>query len=251
MNTQATKVAHLPAPTPPPENTPEQAHVPLLLVADPDQDLGRELVLALAQRGIEVAVCTDGAQALLRTGALHPDQVLISADVPAVDAVTVVKAIRDSLPIPVILGVSADDADIAVRALAAGANLCVARPYRLPELLPLIEGIRAEGPNDAASPALTCGQIELDPAAHVVRVRGKVVHMPLREFELLHYLMINADRVVSREQIQTHVWRTDKIITNTISVHIRRLREKLGDDQDNPQIIRTIRGLGYRLPHPG
>jgi two-component system OmpR family response regulator len=244
VNDQAAEVARLPAP-------PEKAHIPLLLVADPDETLGHELVLALAERGVEVTVCTDGAQALLRTGALHPDVLLISASLPAVDAVTFVRAVRTSLSVPVILGVSSDDADEAVKSLEAGANVCVARPYRLPELLPLIKGIQYDSPvNDSGTPTLTCGPLELDPVSHVVRVRGEIVHMPLREFELLHYLMINADRVVSRRQIQTHVWKTDKVITNTISVHIRRLRDRLGDDPENPKIILTVRGVGYRIPGP-
>jgi two-component system OmpR family response regulator len=244
VNEPATEVAHLSAP-------PEKAHIPLLLVADPDESLGHELVLAMAERGVEVTVCPDGAQALLRTGALHPDVLLISASLPAVDAVTFVRAVRANLSIPVILGVSADDADDAVRALDAGANVLVARPYRLPELLPLIKGIQYDTPvGESGIPTLTCGPLELDPVSHVVRMRGKVVHMPLREFELLHYLMINADRVVSRRQIQAHVWRTDRVITNTISVHIRRLRDRLGDDPDNPEIILTVRGVGYRIPSP-
>ncbi|TMQ92219.1 response regulator transcription factor [Actinomadura soli] len=241
MNNQSAPDGGPPAP-------PEPAHVPLLLVADPDETLGRELVLALAERGIEVTVSTDGAQALLRTGSLHPDVVLLAAGISAVDPVTFVRAVRASLPIPVIIGVGANDADKAVQALAAGANVCVARPYRLPELLPLIQSIRAENtPADAGNQPLTCGSIALDPVAHVVRIHGKTVHMPLREFELLHYMMLHADRVISRSQIQAHVWRSDKLNTNTINVHIRRLREKLGDDPDNPNIILTVRGVGYRL----
>jgi DNA-binding response OmpR family regulator len=244
VNERATRVAGI-------NTLPERAHVPLLLVADPDEDLGRELVLALAGRGVEVTISTDGADALLRTGALHPDIVLIAAGIPSVDAVTFVRAVRQNMPTPVIVGVGTDDAAEAIKALAAGATVCVARPYRLPELLPLIHGIQAGNvlPNEAGSggSVLSCGSIELDPVAHIVRVNGKALHLPLREFELLHYLMINADRVISRQQIQNHVWKSEKVITNTISVHIRRLREKLGDDQDNPKIILTVRGVGYRL----
>jgi two-component system, OmpR family, response regulator len=240
VNEQAAEVSQLPAS--------DKAHVPLLLVADPDEGLGHELVLALSGRGVEVTVCTDGAQALLRTGALHPDMLLISASLPALDAVTLVQVVRANLSVPMILGVGADDADTAVRALAAGANACVARPYRLPELLPFIQGARTEGVPGDSGGVLAAGPIELDPVSHVVRVRGVVVHMPLREFELLRYLMINVDRVVSRRHIQKHVWKTDKAITNTISVHIRRLRERLGDDPENPKIILTVRGVGYRIP---
>jgi DNA-binding response OmpR family regulator/DNA-binding transcriptional ArsR family regulator len=240
VNEQAAEVAQLPASG--------NAPVPLLLVADPDETLGHELVLALSGRGVEVTVCADGAQALLRTGALRPDVLLISASLPAVDAVTLVQAVRANLSVPVILGVGADDADTVVKALAAGANACVARPYRLPELLPFIRGARVEGAPPEGGDVLTAGPIELDPVSHVVRVRGRVVHLPLREFELLRYLMLNVDRVVSRQHIRRHVWKTDKAITNTISVHIRRLRERLGDDPEDPKIILTVRGVGYRIP---
>ncbi|WP_347683723.1 response regulator transcription factor [Actinocorallia sp. B10E7] len=222
--------------------------MPLLLVADPDETLGHDLVLALSGRGVEVSVCTDGAEALLRVGSLDPDVLLISAGLPTVGAVTFVKAVRKRYQMPLILGVGADDAEEAVRALAAGANLCVARPYRLDELLPLITGVRPESP--AVAKLLTCGTIDLDPVSHVVRVDARPVHLPLREYELLHYLMLNADKVVSRRQIQTHVWRSDKVMTNTIAVHVRRLRERLGDDPENPGIILTVRGVGYRLVCP-
>jgi two-component system, OmpR family, response regulator len=241
VNELAAEVAKFPAS--------DKAHVPLLLLADPDEALGHEVVLALSGRGVEVTVCTDGAQALLRTGALHPDMLLISASLPAVDAVTLVQVVRANLSVPVILGVGADDAETAVKALAAGANACVARPYRLPELLPFIQGARMEGAS-GESGVLAAGPIELDPVSHVVRVRDRVVHMPLREFELLRYLMINIDRVVSRQHIQRHVWKTDKAITNSISVHIRRLRERLGDDPEHPKLILTVRGVGYRIPNP-
>ncbi|MFP3964361.1 response regulator transcription factor [Actinomadura fulvescens] len=241
MTDQAAKVAGF-------LTAPEPVHVPLLLVADPDERLGHELVLAMAELGIEVSVSTDGAGALLRTGALHPDIVLLAANITAVDPVTFVRTVRQNMSTPVIVGVGPDDADDAVKALAAGANVCVARPYRLPELLPLIQGIRGEGaPGEVGSPTQTCGPITLDPVSHVVRVGGEVVQMPLREFELLHYMMLNADRAVSREQIQNHVWKAEKLITNTINVHVRRLREKLGDDPENPKIILTVRGVGYRL----
>ncbi|GAA0956077.1 response regulator transcription factor [Actinocorallia libanotica] len=226
----------------------EDDSVPLLLVADPDERLGHDLILALTGRGIEVAVCTDGAEALLRVGSLNPDVLIISAGLPTVGAAAFVKAVRTRYQMPVILGIGADDAEEAVRALAAGANLCVARPYRLDELLPLITGVRPE--TQTAAQLLTCGGIDLDSVSHVVRVDTRPVHLPLREYELLHYLMLHAGKVVTRQQIQIHVWRSDKVMTNTIAVHIRRLRERLGDDPENPRIILTVRGIGYRLACP-
>ncbi|WP_336215707.1 response regulator transcription factor [Nonomuraea sp. LPB2021202275-12-8] len=107
---------------------------------------------------------------------------------------------------------------------------------------------------DAASPesrkVLAVGEVELDLHAYQVRVDGRIVHLPLREFELLLYLMRNADRTVTREQIMRHVWQAaSSTSTNTISVHVKRLRARLGDDDD--QLIQTVRGVGYRLVTPG
>ena len=90
------------------------------------------------------------------------------------------------------------------------------------------------------------GKVELDVNAYQVKVDGRTVHLPLREFELLHYLMRNAHRTVTREQIMRHVWNsTDTTSTNTIAVHVKRLRARLGDNDD--QLIQTVRGVGYRL----
>jgi two-component system OmpR family response regulator len=220
---------------------------PMLLVADPDADMVRELAAALEREGVFVAGVPDGAQALLQAGALRPDVVLVSATLPVIGAVDFVRAVRRARAVPVLLGVGDGHAEQAVQALAAGATACVARPYRVPELLPLVQ---AAFPGDAGTRGvLTVGGVELDVGAYQVRVGGMLVHLPLREFELLHYLMRNADRTVTREQIMRHVWHAaDTMSTNTIAVHVKRLRARLGDHDD--RLIQTVRGVGYRLVTP-
>jgi DNA-binding response OmpR family regulator len=219
----------------------------MLLVADPDADMVRELAAALEREGVFVAGVPDGAQALLQAGALRPDVVLVSATLPVIGAVDFVRAVRRARAVPVLLGVGDGHAEQAVQALAAGATACVARPYRVPELLPLVQ---AAFPGDAGTRGvLTVGGVELDVGAYQVRVGGMLVHLPLREFELLHYLMRNADRTVTREQIMRHVWHAaDTMSTNTIAVHVKRLRARLGDHDD--RLIQTVRGVGYRLVTP-
>ena len=129
----------------------------------------------------------------------------------------------------------------AVQALAAGATACVARPYRVPELLPLVQA--AFTGESGIRRMLVVGKVELDMNAYQVKVDGRTVHLPLREFELLHYLMRNAHRTVTREQIMRHVWNsTDTTSTNTIAVHVKRLRARLGDNDD--QLIQTVRRRG-------
>jgi DNA-binding response OmpR family regulator len=217
----------------------------MLLVADPDADLIRQLAAALEPEGIDVTGVMDGAQALLQAGALQPDAVLISSSLPVVGPVDFVRAVRLARTVPVLLGIDfGSDTEQALHALAAGATACVARPYRVHELLPLVQAaFRRQGDHRIV---LTIGDVELDVTAYQVKVAGSIVHLPLREFELLHYLMRNADRTVTREQIMRHVWHSaDAMSTNTIAVHVKRLRARLGDDDD--KMIQTVRGVGYRL----
>jgi two-component system, OmpR family, response regulator len=229
----------------PPDVEGDTRSAPMLLVADPDSGLIERLTAALASEGVDVTGVPDGAQALLQAGALRPDAVLISASLPIVGPVDFVRAVRLTRAVPVLLGIDLDsDAGPALHALEAGATACVARPYRVPELLPLVQAaFRRQGPQRTV---LTIGPVELDVTAYQVRVSGRIVHLPLREFELLHYLMRNADRTVTREQIMRNVWHSaDAMSTNTIAVHVKRLRARLGDDDD--KMIQTVRGVGYRL----
>ncbi|WP_181019969.1 response regulator transcription factor [Nonomuraea typhae] len=210
-------------------------------VADPEADL-------IGLDGIFVIKASDGADALIRVGSTRPDLLLVSARLPGIDAATVIRTVRRALcDLPIILGAGPEDAEIMLQGLEAGATACVAKPYRSQELLPLIQATHgtAHGP-------LTVGDIELNNVAHTVRVRGEVVHVPLRELELLHYLMRNVGRVVTKQEIARHVWNS-RIAPphNTISVHIKRLRTRIGDDDKIPAIIRTVRGLGYRIAAPG
>ena len=147
---------------------------------------------------------------------------------------------------PVLLGVGEGHAEQAVQALAAGAAACVAMPYRVPELLPMVQ---AAFTGEAGARRL----LVVGAWSSTSRLPGagarRGVHLPLREFELLHYLMRNADRTVTREQIMRHVWHsTESTSTNTIAVHVKRLRARLGDNDD--QLIQTVRGVGYRLVTP-
>ncbi|MFB4282230.1 MULTISPECIES: response regulator transcription factor [unclassified Nonomuraea] len=199
----------------------------------------------LSAHGVTVTHCADGVEALLRIGAAQPDVLLLSADLPGIEAVTLITTLRRSMDMTIIVGVGPGDAELAMRALHAGATACVARPYRSSELLPLI--------NASSNPSapLLVGEVELDEVAHVVRVCGEPVHVPLREFELLAYLMKNAGRVVTRHEISRHVWHsTVSPPNNTIAVHIKRLRRRIGDDEKRPTHILTVRGVGYRLVLP-
>jgi DNA-binding response OmpR family regulator len=223
--------------------------MPLLLVADPDDALVEDLASALKLEGIDVAGVSDGAQALFQIGALHPNAVLVSAELPVIGPVDLIKTIRANRDLPVLLGVGDTDAEQVVQALRAGAAACVARPYRAHELLPIVSAVRpGTGPDHST---LTVGYLQIDLDAYQVRCRGELIHLPLREFQLLHFLMRHADKTVTRQQIMRQVWQSHHFTggsTNTLAVHVKRLRQRLGDHND--KLIQTVRSVGYRLVTP-
>jgi DNA-binding response OmpR family regulator len=225
-----------------------RSRVFLLLIADPDDERASRLAEGLAEHQVTSIISSDGADALLAAGAEHPDAVLAAAALPTVGGAALTRALSARTTIPVVVGIGNGDGPAAAEALAAGAAACVAHPYRLRELLPILRAIRPGALVDV-QPALEARGLRLDPSSLEVHLNGRLVRMPLREFRLLQLLMQHADRVVTRDQIRGSVW-GGVAGSNTITVHIQRLRQRLGDDQDNPKLILTIRGVGYRLVPP-
>jgi DNA-binding response OmpR family regulator len=206
------------------------------------------MVLELMRYGIDIHICSDGAEALLETGRVSPDAILAAADLPLVSGAQLVEVLRRRHQVPVLVGVGPLDASPAVAALAAGATACVARPYRMHEVIPLLRARFPQASIADMPTLLEAGLIKLDADSHEVRLGNTLVELPPREFELLRYLMTHADRVVTHAQIRDHVWGIGSSDgSNTLVVHIRRLRMRLGDDPQEPQILQTVRGIGYRL----
>ncbi|MFE6157837.1 winged-helix domain-containing protein [Streptomyces sp. NPDC056486] len=221
---------------------------PALLLAEADEVAAAEVAAALTAEGIKVTECRDGAEVLLRAGLERPSMVLLGAPLSLVDAATVTELLSRLCPSTVVVGVGPQVADEAVAALKAGAVAVVARPYRLAEILPLLWRSPASGVGLAEQ--LTVGDIDLDPGGMHVHVRGRQLHLPLREFQVLSYLMQHANQVVGRRQILRELWGDELTDTNTLTVHIKRLREKLGSVPGSCCTIDTVRGLGYRLECP-
>jgi DNA-binding response OmpR family regulator len=220
----------------------------LLLIADADTNRAVELSSLLAEHQVSSIVCADGAEALVLAGAEHPDAVLATAALPTVGGAVVARALSARTTVPVVVGIGDGDGPAAAEALTAGAAACVAHPYRLREVLPILKAIRPDGVAEARVP-LEAGALRLDPASLEVHLHGQLVRMPMRELRLLELLMSNADRIVTREQIRDSIW-GGVPGSNTITVHVQRLRQRLGDDQVDPKLILTIRGVGYRLIPP-
>jgi DNA-binding response OmpR family regulator len=227
-------------------------HRLLLLVADPDDNVAEQFAVDFLNHGIDTHLCRDGAEALVALGR-HPfDAVLAAANLPILPGPRLVEAFRKHRPhLPIVIGAAQSDAELAMEALAAGATAAVARPYRPPELIPLLRATFPEVSLGDLPAVLRVGTLYLDAGSHEVRFNGVPITLPPREFDLLRYLMANADRVVTPSQIREHVWGLgSRDGSNTLVVHMRRIRQRLGDNPRKPRLIQTIRGLGYRLVLP-
>lgn len=222
----------------------------LLLIADAEPDVADELASELARHHVDVEVCIGAADALVAAGTMRPDAVLVAAEPGDLTGAEVVQALAKRAKIPVVVGIGDGQGDQAGAALSSGATACVARPYRLNELIPIMKSIRPDSAG-MLEPPIECGALRLDPATLEVSLYGRSIRLPLREYELLRFLMVHADRVLTPDQIYGTVWaQPSGHRSNTLVVHIRRLRARLGDDQENPRIIKNVRGVGYRLIPP-
>lgn len=246
MQTDPTPPSVMPSP-PSPTRTARARF--LLLVIDPDPVGSETLHRQLNARQVDVLVADDPADGLLQAGTLLPDAVLAAADVPPMRGCTIARALHERMSIPTIVGVAQGDTVEADRALAFGAIATIVRPYRLEQILPVLGSLSRTHPTPGAAP-VRVGRLRLDPAAHEVHLGDRRIDLPMREFELLHLLMVHAGRVLSHRQIHRLLWNADGAQSNTLSVHIKRLRSRLGEDSDAP-VITSVRGLGYRLDLPG
>ncbi|AYV26231.1 Sensory transduction protein regX3 [Streptomyces sp. ADI95-16] len=220
------------------------SNAPDLLLAEPDEALAATAEARFAKSGVQTVVCHDGAEALLQLGVHHPRAVLLGAPLPVVGAAAVTELIARLHPVPVIVGAGAEGADEATAAVAAGAVAFVARPYRAEEILPLLMFPRLGRQSEET---LVVGDIELDPAGFHVYVRGRSLQLPVREFMLLRYLMENANRLVTRAELTRALWGVEALDSNSLTVHVRRVRNRLKEGSGTCCTIDAIRGMGYRL----
>ncbi|MBC9711472.1 response regulator transcription factor [Streptomyces sp. TRM66268-LWL] len=224
------------------ENGRDGVRPPDLLLSDPDADLAAAAAARFEAAGVTTVVCHDGAEALLQAGARRPAALLLGAPLPVVDCARVTELVARLHPVPVVVAAGADGTAEATAALDAGAVAYVARPYRIEEIVPLLPRGRAPVPVP-----LVVGDIELDPVGFHVHVRGRQLKLPVREFMVLRYLMEHVGRVVPRAELSRALWGTDTLDSNTLTVHVRRVRNKLRQDGGSSCTIDAIRGMGYRL----
>jgi DNA-binding response OmpR family regulator len=215
-----------------------------LVLVDTDADIASQLMDDAAQMGIETTWCSDGAEALLAIGAEPPDVLVLADRTDTVDTASITAAVRSRWTLPILIGSAPSNDESTREALAAGASAVIARPYQIDAIAPF--ALTGEHQSETAPAVYTAGPIHVDPHGYETRVRGRHVQLTQRELELLVYLIEQRGRVASSEEISQAVWGRASD-TNTVAVHVKRLREKLGHDHEHGEFIRTIRGAGYRL----
>ena len=219
----------------------------ILLVED-DALLGDALRAGLGQAGFDVDWVRDGQAALAALSGGEHAAVVLDLGLPRLSGVDVLTRARGAgNKVPVLVLTARDAIDDRVRGLDAGADDYVVKPAELVEVAARLRAlIRRSG--GEPSPTLEVGGVALDPAARRVRHRGEDVDLKPREFDLLHELMLNAGRVLSRESLESRLYAWgEEVGSNAIEVHVHHLRRKLA-----PELIRTVRGVGYVMPRsPG
>lgn len=221
-----------------------------VLIVEDEESLADPLAYLLRKEGFEVTVVADGPSALAEFDRAGADIVLLDLMLPGMSGTEVCKHLRARSSVPVIM-VTARDSEIdKVVGLELGADDYVTKPYSARELIARIRAVLRRGADvdDAGERVLEAGPVRMDIERHIVTVDGQQVPMPLKEFELLAFLMRNRGRVLTRGQLIDRVWGADYVgDTKTLDVHVKRLRSKIEPDPANPVRLLTVRGLGYKL----
>lgn len=229
--------------------TPRKAKSAKVLVVDDDDALAEMLTIVLSGEGFDTEVCRDGARVIDAVKGFNPDVILLDRMLPNTDGIEVCTEIRKTSNVPIImLTAMASSADI-VDGLDAGADDYITKPFRNSEL---IARIRARLRSTTSVPKrIEFGRIILDGNSHTVSNAGNPVALTPLEFDLLECLIAEPDRVFTRDELLREVWGYQYPgDTKLVTVHMTRLRQKIEDDADDPQVIRTVRGIGYQAMTP-
>jgi two-component system response regulator RegX3 len=223
-----------------------------ILVVEDETSFSEALKYLLGREGFEVVVAETGTHALEIFDETNPDLLLLDLMLPGVSGTEVCRTIRTKSQVPIIMLTAKDTEIDKVVGLEIGADDYVTKPYSSRELIARIRAVlrRNADPGERTDPTslFSAGPVTLDIERHIVTINGQVVAFPLKEFELLEYLLRNIGRVLTRTQIIDRVWGSDYVgDTKTLDVHIKRLRAKIEADPANPVFIQTVRGLGYKM----
>lgn len=218
-----------------------------MLIVEDDRRLADVLRRGLEEEGYTVDLSHDGDEAVDLAGMAQYDAIILDVMLPGQNGLAVCRTLRsDGVTVPILMLTARDTVDDTVAGLEAGADDYLTKPFAFRELRARLHTIMRRSGTLPAT-LLEAGDLVLDVATREVRVGDRRVALTAREYQVLTYLMRNQGRVLTRTMIEDQVWGyTDRGLSNTVDVHIRRLRTKL-DRPGCPSIIETVRGSGYRL----
>ncbi|MCU1442457.1 MAG: Transcriptional regulator [Cryobacterium sp.] len=217
-----------------------------ILVIDDDTALAEMIGIVLQGEGFDLAFCADGSEALDAFHESKPDLVLLDLMLPGLDGIEVCTQIRAESGTPIIMLTAKSDTTDVVKGLESGADDYMVKPFNPKELVARIK-TRLRPTPLPASDSLNIGDLVVDAAGHEVRRGETRINLTPLEFDLLLALASKPQQVFTREMLLEQVWGYHyKADTRLVNVHVQRLRAKVEDDPDNPRIVMTVRGVGYR-----
>jgi DNA-binding response OmpR family regulator len=232
------------------------ARRPRVLFVEDESSISGPFSKALEREGFEPVVAATAARALELAETIEPDIVLLDLTLPDGDGRDVCLAIRRRSSVPILMLTARGTETDRIVGLELGADDYVVKPFSGAEVIARIRAVlrRARpAPGEAAAPPepVTVGELEVDPAARRARLAGEELQLSRKEFDLLAQLIGHAGRVVTREDLMARVWDENWFgSTKTLDVHVRWLRQKLGEAPDAPRYLHTVRGVGFRFTAP-
>ena len=222
-----------------------------ILVVDDEPNIREVVGLYLRRDGHAVVSAADGEEALELYRRSRPDLVVLDLMLPKVSGLEVCRRIQAQRRVPLIMLTARGEEEDRIVGLGLGADDYVIKPFSPRELAARVEAVlrrTGETPAPAGGGALVFGDLRLDPATREVTVRDELVTLTAREFDLLRHMASHPRRVFTRDQLMDAVWGyAFSADTSTVTVHVRRLREKLEDDPARPRYLQTVWGIGYRF----
>jgi two-component system, OmpR family, KDP operon response regulator KdpE len=220
---------------------------PRILVCDDEPQIVRALKVILRDAGYEAVPASNGEEALDRAAVKPPQAAILDLMLPDIDGIEVTKRLREWSEMPIIVLSAVGEEEAKVRALAAGADDYVTKPFGPPELVARLEAVLRRAKPEASEPVIAADGLEIDLVARVVRRDGEPVHLTPTEFELLRTLAQNRGRLMTHRSLLVEVWGVEyEDDVQVLRVHVANLRRKI-EPEGGPRYIHTDAGVGYRF----
>ena len=219
-----------------------------ILIVEDEADLRNTLKFNFKEQGYKVNTAANGRVGLEKARAKNPDLIILDLMLPEMDGLTLVRALRQESDVPVLMLTARSSEMDKIIGLENGADDYLTKPFSLGELLARVRALLRRADRLSTRNVLSSGGIELDLVSRRAQCRGRALELSPKEFNLLAELMRHERAVLSRDLLLTQVWGYEFVgDSRTVDVHIRWLREKIEDDPSHPQLIQTVRGIGYRF----